>query len=179
MTFTGTVLALDIATTTGWCYGRPRKEPIFGSVRFIKPGGSRAAAYRAFRTWLDENWNVRGDQPDLIVFESPAVPMIMHGKTNIDTVKMLIGYAEHLEEYCHGKFELREATVAQVRAHFLGSNMKAAIAKPLTMQRCQQLGWNVTTNDEADACALWNYQCSWLDPEVGVRTTPLFQKRRR
>ena len=56
----------------------------------------------------------------------------MAGKTNIDTTGQacLIGLAEHLEEYAYNNFELREASKpAQARAHFIGSNMKAAIAK--------------------------------------------------
>src|SRR6187399_848697 len=177
MTFTGNVLALDLATTTGYAYGPPRGVPTFGSIRFIKPGGSRAQAYRSFRAWLEGKWNVRDAQPDLIVYESANV-QFMGGKTNIETIKMLIGLAEHLEEWAHNKFELREATTAQVRSHFLGQNMKSAIAKPATVERCRQLGWMANTSDEGDALALWNYQCSFLDPEVGVRTSPLFQKRR-
>ena len=174
--FKGNVLALDLATTTGYAYGPPRGAPKFGHVRFSN-GGSRASAYRNFRAWLEDKWNVRDHQPDLIVYESANV-QFMAGKTNIETIKMLIGLTEHLEEWCHNKVELREATTAQVRAHFLGMNLKSAIAKPMVVERCRQLGWMVNTSDEGDACALWNYQCSFLDPEVGVRTSPLFQKRR-
>ena len=177
MTFKGNVLALDLATVTGWAYGAPGDVPTFGSIRFIKPGGSRAAAYRAFRAWLEGKWNVRDAQPDLIVYESSNV-QFMGGKTNIDTIKLLIGLAEHLEEWAHNNIDLREASVSQVRSHFLGQNMKAAIAKPMTVERCRSLGWNVSNPDEADACALWDYQCCWLDPQVAVRSTPLFQRRR-
>jgi len=135
MSFTGKVLALDIATVTGWAYGSPGEVPTFGSIRFGKPGGSRAAAYRAFSKWLETEWNVRDHQPDLIVYESPAVPSIMSGRTNIDTIRLLVGLAEYLEGWCYGNFELREASVSQVRAHFLGRNMKSAIAKPMTVER--------------------------------------------
>ena len=176
MTFKGTVLALDLATVTGWAHGKPGSKPTFGSIRFGKPGGDRSAAYRNFRRWLDEKWNVRDHQPDLIVYESSAVPSIMAGKTNIDTIKLLIGLAEHLEEYAYNNFELREASVSQVRAHFIGSNMKAAIAKPLTRERCQTLGWDVEDFDQADACALWDYQCCHLRPDLAARSTPLFSR---
>lgn len=175
MTFTGTVLALDLATTTGWCHGVPGATPECGHIRFTKPGTSRAETYRAYRNWLDDAWGGREVIPDLIVYESPAVGMQMQGKTNIDTLKLLSGLAEHLEEWCHGKCELREATVAQVRSHFIGSNMKAKIAKPLAFERCQELGWPVTTTDESDACALWDYQICWLRPDLADRTTRLFR----
>jgi len=176
MSFTGKVLALDIATVTGWAYGSPGEVPTFGSIRFGKPGGSRAAAYRAFSKWLETEWNVRDHQPDLIVYESPAVPSIMSGRTNIDTIRLLVGLAEYLEGWCYGNFELREASVSQVRAHFLGRNMKSAIAKPMTMARCRELGWAVKDSDEADACALWDYQCRFLRPDLASKTAPIFSK---
>jgi hypothetical protein len=122
MTFTGRVLALDLATTTGWAYGCPGSNPQCGHIRFTKPGSSRAQTYRAFRNWLDEAWGQREEIPDLIAYESPAVPSIMGGKTNIDTTRMLVGLAEHVEEWAYGKAELREATTSQVRCHFLGQN---------------------------------------------------------
>jgi hypothetical protein len=175
MTFTGTVLALDLASVTGWAHGKPGAVPTFGHTRFVSQGTSRAGLYRAFRSWLDQKWNVRDAQPDLIVYESPAVPSLMGGKTNIDTTKTLIGLAEHLEEWAYNNIELREASVSQVRAHFIGQNMKAAVAKPLTVERCRDLGWQVETTDEADACALWDYQCCWLRPDLAARTTPLFR----
>lgn len=175
MTFTGKVLALDLATTTGWACGRPGKVPSFGHLRFGKPDTPRPVIYRAFREWLDRYWNVRGEQPDIIVYESTAVPSFMGGKTNVNTTKLLMGLAEHLEEWAHNKIELREATTSQVRCHFIGRNMKSAIAKPMTLERCHELGWMCETHDESDAAALWDYQVCALVPELAYRTTRLFQ----
>ena len=173
----GVVLALDLATTTGWAYGSPGAVPKFGHLRFTKSGASRAETYRAFRLWLETEWHNKGfSTPHLIVYESPAVPSIMAGKTNIDTIKLLIGFAEHLEEWTHHRFELREASVGQVRAHFIGRNYKSSIAKPMVFDACHARGWMCETTDESDACALWDYQCCWLDPQVAVRSTPLFRR---
>jgi len=174
--FEGRVLALDLASVTGWAYGPPGANPQCGHLRFGKPGTSRAAIYRTFRQWLDDTWGKRDEIPDMIVYESPAVPSLMSGKTNIDTTRMLMGLSEHLEEWAYGKTELSEATVSQVRCHFLGSNMKAKIAKPLTLERCLDYGWMCETTDEADAAALWDYTCCWLNPQLAFRTTPLFRK---
>ena len=178
--FTGNVLALDLATTTGWAYGKPGSTPSFGHMRLTPPSMSRGVAYRAFRRWLDTWWSAAPhNKPDLIVFESPAVPSIMRGHTNIDTTKLLIGLCEHLEEWAYDRVELREASVSQVRSHFIGKNFKASLAKPMVMERCQELGWRCETHDELDACALWDYQCAWLDSRVALLSTPLFQKRTR
>jgi len=176
MKFEGRVLALDLATTTGWCYGPPGETPECGHIRFSKPGTPRAQTYRTYRNWLDETWGKREEIPDLIVYESPAVGSHMGGKTNVETLKLLSGLAEHLEEWAYGKTELREASASQVRAHFIGQNLKAKIAKPMVFERCVELGWPVETTDESDACALWDYQCCWLDPQLAVRTTRLFAK---
>ena len=177
MKFTGNVLALDLATITGWAYGPPGKPPEFGHLRFGKPGTTRPVIYRAFRQWLEDKWNIRDEQPDLIVYECPAIPSFMHGDTNVETTKLLFGLAEHLEEWSYNVVELREATVSQVRCHFIGRNHKAKIAKPMTVEKCRALGWAVETDDEADACALWDYQMSFLRPDLAFRTTPLFVAR--
>jgi hypothetical protein len=148
VTFTGIVLALDLATTTGWAFGVPGGRPQCCHIRFSKPGSSRAQTYRTYRNWLDDAWGKREEIPDLIVYESPAIGAHMGGKTNIETLKLLGGLAEHLEEWCYGKTELREASASQVRAHFIGQNLKAAIAKPMVFERCVELGWPVETHDE-------------------------------
>jgi len=170
--FEGRVLALDLATTTGWCYGAPGSIPKFGHLRFAKPGSSRALIYREFRRWLNAKW---ATSPDMIVFESPAVPSIMAGKTNIETIKLLVGLTEHLEEWAYERIELREARVADVRVHFIGANLKSAMAKQKTFDQCRMLGWDVQTTDESDACALWDFQCAWLNPKVAAYSTPLFR----
>lgn len=174
MTFTGRVLALDLATTTGWAAGVPGSIPLCGHVRFSKGGASHAETYREFRKWLEAMVKHHRMSPDLIVYESPAVPSFMGGKTNISTTRLLFGLAEHLEEWCYDRYDLRQASVSQVRAHFIGQNMKAKIAKPLTLERCQQMGWPATTTDESDAAALWSFQCAWLNPQLAWRHTPLF-----
>jgi hypothetical protein len=179
MTFTGRVLALDLATTTGWAHGAPGSAPACGHIRFTKQGSTRAQTYRVFRKWLDDEWGVRDHIPEVIVYESPAVPSFLGGRTNIETTRLLFGLAEHLEEWCYGKTELHEATTSQVRCHFLGQNLKAKIAKPLTLERCRDFGWEVATEDEADAAALWDYTQCWLNPQLAYKTTPLFRKKVR
>jgi len=176
MKFSGRVLALDIATVTGWAVGAPGEVPEFGSVRFGKKGASRAETYRAFRTWLEDKWNVRGAQPEMIIYESPLVPSFAAGKTNIDTLRLLSGLCENLEEWSLGKFELHEATVSKVRVFFIGGNYKSRIAKPLVLERCNAIGWPCTTTDESDACALLAFQLARLRPDLSVETMPLFYR---
>lgn len=172
--FNGAVLALDLATVTGWAYGKPEEKPLFGSQRFGKQGSSRARTYRSFRLWLDVFCSAR--PPTMIVFESAATPSWMAGRTNIDTVKLLMGLTEHLEEWCCDRFELREASTSQVRTHFIGRNLQSKIAKPLVVARCRERGWMVEDDNQGDACAIWDYQICCLRPDIGIATSPLFSR---
>jgi hypothetical protein len=163
---------LDIATVTGWCYGAPGLPPRFGSLRFGKPGTPRDACYRMFRTWVSDTLDSL--EPNLVVFESTAVSSSMGGKTTIEVMKRLIGLCEHLEEICYQRVELREANISSIRHHFINCSPKRDIAKARTMERCKALGWNVSDDNEADACALWDYQVSCLRPDLAAVSTPLF-----
>jgi len=123
--------------------------------------------------WVDET--LTSLEPNLVVFESAAVATAMGGKTNIETMKKLIGLNEHLEEICYQRVELREANVRQVRAFFLGgAAQKREQAKAATIEKCKSYGWNVENDDEADACALLAYQISCLRPDLAQQFTPMF-----
>ncbi len=170
----GGILALDLATKTGWAYGKPDKRgpTAFGSLKFK---GERPAIYRELRRWLSD-W-IRA-QPGLIVFESAAPPIWMLGRTRFATTKLLIGMCEHVEELCYERIELCDAMTSQVRAHFLGTNrIKRPEAKRLTIARCEKLGWHVANDNEADACALWHYQASLLSPEIAAGSVLMFDDR--
>ena len=173
--FKGNVLALDLASTSGWAHGKPGSVPRFGHQRFAKQGEPRGAAYHRMRLWLDLFCSAH--RVDWVVFEAPIAPLLMTGRTNINTIRLLVGFAENLEAWCYRKVEIREARVSEIRAAFLGSNYKTSIAKPMTMDRCHALGWMCETSDEADACAAWSFQCALLRPDLAHMTLPLYGKR--
>lgn len=115
----------------------------------------------------------------IVVFEAPMVPMHMIGKTNVNTIRMLIGIAAVVEEllYTLGKYDVREAKVSDVRTHFIGSNRnKRAVAKDLTINACYRLGWKPVDDNAADALALWHYQASILEPQLALQVNPLFRR---
>lgn len=170
MRFNGAILALDLATQTGWAYGRPGETPLFGSIRW--DGKDRPTKYRSFRAWL--GIQTQRHPTDLIVFESAAAATTMSGRTTMDTIKLLVGLCEHLEEWSLDRVELREARVSDVRAHFIGGNPKRDVAKAKTMQKCRDYGWDVKNDDEADALALWCFQIAHLRPDIAAKMTPLF-----
>src|SRR5262245_55506612 len=173
--FTDPILALDLATVTGWAWGKPGAKPTFGSQRFGKTGAARAEIYRQYRLWLALMCSTHNIK--LIVFESAAVPSFMIGKTNVDTTKFLFGLTEHLEEWAYRQVELREASVAQVRSHFIGQNFKRDVARPLIKEQCHARGWMAETDDECDALALLDYMVCCIRPDIGATSGPLFKGR--
>jgi hypothetical protein len=174
MPFAGHVLALDLATKTGWAYGQPDSVPKSGSLRFAREGASMAAHLVGCRKWLRDFIAVNATR--LVVFEAPLTPDLMRGRTNIATIRLLIGLAAVVEECLYGRgIDVREARVSDVRAHFLGSNhRKRDAAKLATKDVCTRLGWQAVDDNAADALALWSYQVSFIAPELAIRVSPLW-----
>jgi hypothetical protein len=168
------ILALDLATRTGFACGRPSDSvpPYSGSRRLASPGASMGAVFKDCRTWLSAFLEAHPVQ--LIVFEAPHFAP----KSNIGTLRTLIGLAAIVEELAYsGGYDVREAAVADVRRHFIGANLKRKAAKEATIDNCYRLGWKPTDDNEADALALWHYQASFFDPKLALQTSPLFRRR--
>ncbi|MFK4534325.1 hypothetical protein ABIA00_002508 [Bradyrhizobium ottawaense] len=173
------ILALDLASRTGWACGFPHEDkPRSGSVRFAREGASLGAIYAGCRQWLAD---FLATEPDvrLIVFEAPMAPQHMAGFTTAHIIRVLIGLCAIVEECGHaGGYDMREAKVSDVRQHFLGTNrIKRKEAKSATIDACTRLGWAPRDDNAADALALWHYQASLLEPKLAVQTSPLFRRR--
>lgn len=169
-----TILALDLAARTGWALARVHdRVPMCGAVRFANPGASMAAIFANCRKWLSTF-----ELPEIVVFESPMQPSFMAGRTNANTIRILIGIAAITEEFFFSKgCDVREAKVSDVRAHFIGSNRhKRVAAKALTIGACRRLGWTPSDDNAADALALWHYQASFFEPKLAIQTSPLFRR---
>jgi hypothetical protein len=175
--FTGNLLALDLASVTGWATGAPGEVPKFGTIRFARQGAPHPAIYRALRSWLNGWINAKSIQ--MVVYESAAMPTMMLGRSNARTIRLLTGLCEHVEELCYERIELREASTSQVRSHFIGTNRnKRTLAKELTIERCREMGWPVEDDNQADACALWSLMVCILRPDVAPLHSPLLRRRR-
>jgi hypothetical protein len=180
MSYAPCILALDLAARTGWALGRvDDTRPLSGSLRFAREGASMGALFSNCRLWLSSFLAANRDIK-LIVFEAPMTPQVMAGRTNVDVIRRLIGLTAVVEEltYSLGGYDVREARVSDVRAHFLGTNrIKRKEAKELTITACRRLGWLPVDDNAADALALWHYQASILEPALAVQTSPLFGRR--
>lgn len=155
------ILALDLARKTGWALGGVRDNaPESGSITIASEGASMAKLFSDWRLYLRDFLSLHRDIRT-VVFESPLPPMMKTGSTSIEAIRRLMGLAAVTEEllYTLGNYDIREARVADVRTHFIGSNRhKRDEAKTLTKRRCRQLGWSPVDDNAADALALWDYQ---------------------
>jgi len=180
-----TILALDLAARTGWALGKVYdRTPRSGSLRFASAGASMGAIFSSYRSWLGRMVNEAAI--DLVVFESPMTPSHMGGRTNITTIRMLMGLPAVTEEFFFTKglahdlfYDVREAKVSDIRRHFLGGKLHRRVAaKALTIAACRRLGWAPADDNAADALALWHYQASVFEPRLALQTSPLFRRER-
>lgn len=161
------LLALDIATQTGWAFGDPLThpcgvggltvpghKPLSGSRRVLRPGAGLGEALSGVR----QHWGhfLRAQRPQWVAYEAP----IMGGSAaNLNTVRLINGIIGTIESLC---WELHIPTpiqinVATIKKHFTGSGRadKAAM-----IAAAARRGWSVIDDNEADALALYDLVAS-------------------
>lgn len=170
------ILALDLATRTGFARGRIGEQPMCGSIRLAGKGASHGAIGSGLVRWLGEE--LAKERPDILVLEAPLPAFAKRGMRNANADRILSGlcFLAEAVAHCRGIYDVREASSSAVRSYFVGSvHCTREQAKSWTITRCKSLGWLESADDDAaDACALWSYQCSLIDPLEGIRTAPLF-----
>jgi hypothetical protein len=173
----GPVLALDLASVSGWAVGEPGAKPEHGSIRFASAGASHEAIFAAAYNWTQRMINTY--EPGLIVWEAPMPTSFSRGMTTTNVTTLLYGLPAVIgtASYLRKIYNVRKANTKDVRMHFIGSNPKRAKAKPMVIRQCRAMGWDVVDDNEADALATHSYMCSLIDPKLAVAPTPLFGRR--
>jgi len=173
------VLALDIATTTGWAFGDAGEKPQHGTFTCPSTGedlGRFGAAYRGFLTNL-----IRERRPKLVVFEAPILPPPKFDKakgrvvqfTNLTTVRKLNGLLM-VTELVAGDEGVRceEITAGQWRHAFLGQSYphggKSDDLKRAAIAACRQMKWEPNGPDDADALGIWFVVTRINDPKFAA-----------
>lgn len=165
------VLALDLASVSGWAVGEPGGTPLHGSIKFGGTSSHEATFAKAFR-WM--NTMLVEHAPTLVVWEAPLPTSFK--TSNVNTTTLLYGLPAVIgaATYLRGGYDCRKADTAAVRHHFIGCNPKRAKAKPMVVRQCFAMGWEVADDNEADALATWHYMCALLEPKLALAPTPLF-----
>jgi hypothetical protein len=176
------ILALDLATITGWARGPVGGAPASGSIRFGKREASENAVFAHALEWLAALLDPQ-PRPDMIVIEAMLPPGAKVGGTNTGVRDRLAGLHGVVRGVAHlrGVFDIQAHPVAAIRGHFIGvRGLKRDKAKPAIVARCRELGWGPIVDDNAaDALAAWSFACSLIDPRQALRVSPLFNRRLR
>jgi hypothetical protein len=172
----GAVLALDIATTTGWAWhreGMPR--PFFGATRLPGKAGAIGEPADALLRFLRETYITLRDSGDPIThffYEMPFLPQ----SVNSSTSKRLMGLLAICEMFAHqvGAVGCYEVDIATWRKHFIGrgsgfkktADKKAYLPghdpKDLAINRCAQYGWHTDVHDAAEALGILDYSLTLI-----------------
>jgi hypothetical protein len=175
------VLAMDLATVTGWARGSVGSTPVSGSIRFGTRESGDGEVFGQAIGWMSKLLEM-APRPDIIVLEAMLPPGAKVGATNSSTRDRLAGLHAIVRGVAHirGISEIACYSVGDIRHHFIGErSLRRAQAKAAIVLRCEMLGWQVVDNNAADACAAWSYACSIIDPTQALKVSPLFNKQLR
>lgn len=155
------ILALDLATVTGWAVGVASAAPsptaleaaagtvtpvTSGFISFREHSGEPGYLYRALEDWLHAM--IDGHSPDIVVFEAPLA-------RNAHTARLLFGMAAIAEMVAAQRgIECAEVHVSAIKKHATGHGMAD---KKMMIAAALQRGWKPREDNEADALWLWDY----------------------
>jgi hypothetical protein len=121
------LLALDLATNLGECWGDGRNLPSLGHFRLPSTGPDVGQFLSEYRKWFMGRLDAVA--PTLIAFEAPILAKV----TNISTTRKLQGLAGLTEMLCHEEgLPCREASTSAVKKALTGSGR----AEKSMMVRC-------------------------------------------
>lgn len=187
-----TVLALDLATSTGICWGAADtgEVPTLEHFRLPSTGDEVGRFLAAFEDRVHELLN--RVCPTLIVFEAPVLPRAkfnpaskkVEGGVSIITTRKLQGLAGELERIAFREgIECAEIQPAQAKQALTG---KGNAKKPQMVSACRAFGFDPHTythngedaSDEADAFGIWLCALRLRHPKQAGRWDPMnFQRR--
>lgn len=171
-------LCLDLATKTGWAFGRAGAQPLSGT--FGLPGGNECLGVFAaeFVSWLTKK--VRALKPSEIVFEAPILPRAKLNRdgeiemgTTLATVRKLHGLCILTEFVAEAEgIASSEIGSSEWRHPFLGDQYprkgKRDDFKRAAFRVCRMHGWHPSTDDEAEALGILFVVNSVRNPRVAA-----------
>lgn len=167
------IVAIDAATTTGICTGRPGETPRFETAVFGDSGDNDFMVAARCLRWIA--YRLTDEPPQQIWIEEPMSFEAAEGKgTNraslvrLNGIYMILGGAARLKG-----ISVHPVRISTARKGFLGhGRLKRYEAKKRSRAMCRLLGWQPKNDDEADAGCLWWFACLANDK----RLTPLISK---
>ncbi|OAN53875.1 hypothetical protein A6A04_13360 [Paramagnetospirillum marisnigri] len=173
----GGLLALDLATVTGWAYAPipaappPTEleraaslppEPLGGTFRSGEPGCSVGRFLSLYGDWLARH--LADLNPAGVIYEAPILPE----QANHATTIKLMGLAAVTELICHRRRIpwVRTAQPSSVKLTFTGHGRAT---KDKMIAACKARGWTPIDDNHGDALALWEHGCGLVHTERARR----------
>ncbi len=166
------LLAIDQATTSGFCVGKAGERPSWGSLRF--DGRGPGEIHANFRNWLVRV--MTAERPSVVCFEKPYIPIGQKPRfaaagtgefwatasakpmqMNPLVLRRLLWMVGCIEEVCH-QFnipECREVSPSEISKFLLGRTPKRAEKKAATIAMIRAYGFEVQDDNAADAVGIW------------------------
>lgn len=163
---------------SGLCFGRPGEVPRFSSLS-CSDLDDDAAAFKAMK-WVRDFTLIQ-------TIDEAFIEMQMKGfgddigrlQRNIPTMLTIKAVRTGFGVGLKGRsVPIHEVHASTARKTFLGNGrLGKDVAKQCAMAMCQDLGWEPSNLDEADAAAIWYHGCVQSAPEAAHRISDLVQKR--
>lgn len=174
------ILALDIATTTGWArWDSGLNRPHAGEFKL--KSSDEAKRFAEFSTWLRAK--MVADGIDHLAIEMP-VPQ-RSGLTNLSTLQTLHGLRGIAMAIAGAvNIPVLEVNTQEWRQHFVGQRtapksvpvkQRSAWWKRQCLDRCEQMGWPVKGHNAADAMGVLDYVRAKMDRAYGATSGDLFR----
>lgn len=152
------VLALDIASTTGYAIKNREGMVSYGIHRAIATGGARKAQrWVNYRMWLSQL--IQDEQIDVIFYEEVKRHV---GTTAAHVYGGLLALTEMVAHQAN--VPMTGYGVGTIKKHFTGNG---AAKKDLMIARAWELGFRPQTSDEADAIAILSLGLSFEGISIG------------
>ena len=154
------------------------ERPVSG-VAVFEPSGKPGTRFREARQWLVRA--IQSNGVEIVVKEGSAGPMM--GNTNAAALEFLAYLHGMTAEVCSTlgvdlfDFPIQSWRVlalgtARVPKH-IAKDRRRSWWKRQAIARCQELGWTVKTDDEAEACLIAHAYRLKTDRTYAINATPL------
>ena len=172
------ILALDLATLSGFAIGRIGERPDFGTWKLKSTEDDADRAFRNLTCKIRDIIGVYG-VPDFCVYEAPISPGALRQepvsfegsavtavkqvrRTNAKTTYLLVGLAA-VAAGVPGAWGVspKRVHVATARKSFLGTG-RPPDPKMAVIRQCRLLGFDVLDDNAADALALWHHEAGYV-----------------
>lgn len=148
---TGRVLALDLATVTGWASGNlAEASPSLGAIELRGDEPVKKAA--SLRNWVEDHERIGGKLTALVV-EAP----LLTGQRSMHAAELAMALFWPLKLWAYDASIPFYAVPSQTaRKAVIGrGTFPAGTAKEHVLAWCRTLGFHLRSHDAADALILW------------------------